>query len=52
MMGNILALGLLLALVAAGVNIFTAIITVFVVGALLPFAFVAICAVLSMVYRP
>lgn len=47
MLGNVLALGLLLALVAAGVNIFTAIITVYVVGALLPFVFVAICMALS-----
>lgn len=47
MLGNVLAIGLLLALVAAGVNIFTAIITVFVVGALLPFAFVAICMVFA-----
>lgn len=47
MLGTVMAFGLLLALVAAGVNIFAAILTVLVVGALLPFAFVAICTALA-----
>ncbi len=47
MLGTIMAFGLLLALVAAGVNIFAAILTVFAVGALLPIAFLAICTALA-----